>query len=401
MTVGREPGSPVTADRSTVTEGTPSSGTRILVYYFAFPHYRLSILRELTSMPGARVRLVSGSRGRASIKTLSEADLPGLRTTATSRIGPFTWDHGVLGAATSRRWEAVVVGPAVTSLTTWAVLVSRRLTGRATYLWGQCGRFHDRSVKRLLQELMNRLATGLLVYGRSEAGSACEWGTPPRKVHVVNNATDPNSDWLTDANARSAIERLRHHTDAALRTGHLRILFVGRVVDDKRIDVLLEAGRRLRETFEELRIDLVGDGPAREALMEEYAEPWIHFHGWLYDGPDRNELFREATLVVSPFHMGLLAVDALRFAVPVLVPDNPRNGSEVEALTTGVNALRFEAGSASALGAAVTQWLELAGTIDEQDYLRSRHDALTTWEPREVAKRIVQAVTSRTPATAS
>lgn len=368
-----------------------STSSRVLVYYFGFPHYRRAILLELMRIVEHDLEIVSGTSGRGSVATLSDAELPGLRLVPTIRIGPFTWDRAVANRAISAQSRAVVVGPATTSITTWVILLSRRIAGRRTFLWGQCGRPGDRSPKRWVQELMNRLASGLLVYGEAEAASAQELGTPGRKVHIVRNATESNKAATTPAAQEVVRQRFIDATQSAISRRAIRLLYVGRLVPFKRIDPLLDAARILATKYS-VEVDIVGGGDDAERLAAEYADPNVRFHGWVYAGPERDALFARATLVVSPWHLGLLAIDALRAGVPVLVPDNPMNASEVESLTMGTNAVQFRAGDARALAAGVEEWLSIAPSIDPEGFIAARAEALRHWAPERVAAEIARVV---------
>lgn len=367
-----------------------------LVYYFAFPHYRREILAGLHARPEPTFDLIAGSSSRANIKALGSDEIDGLEIVRSFRLGPVSWDRGVVARASSRRYRTVVLGPATLSLSTWAILLVRRLRGRRTYLWGQCGRFGDRSVKRRVQEAMNRLATGLLVYGENEAVAATQLGLSARRVTVVNNATHSNQDVLDAADDSAQLARARAAAASAHRDGDLRLLFVGRLNHDKRLDVLLSAARQLRERFPRLVVDLIGDGDARADLREQFGEDWVRFHGWVYDTEELADYFSAATFVCSPFHMGLLAIDALRAGTPVLVPDNPMNGSEVEALTNMVNAVRFRAGDVDGIGDAVGQWFSVVASLDLDVYRDARRTALATWDPAGVAGALKRATAERT-----
>lgn len=364
-----------------------------LVYYFAFPHYRRSILSALRSESEPTFDLIAGRRSRESIEALTEADVNGLKIVPTFRAGPISWDRGVVRQASGPHYQVVVLGPATLSLSTWAILVLRRLRGRRTFLWGQCGRFGDRSFKRRVQEIMNRLATGLLVYGENEAVAATQLGLSMSRVSVVNNATHSNADVLRLEDNDAQLRRAQEAAERAKAGGAVRLLFVGRLNADKKLDVLLRAARTLREEYPDLSVDLIGDGDARETLRGEFAHDWIRFHGWVYDTEVLQRFFHEATFVCSPYHMGLLAIDSLRAGTPVLVPDNPMNGSEVEALTSHVNAIRFEAGSERGIVAAVDEWFRVVPLLDTQVYRGARTVALNKWDPEGVASAIVKAVT--------
>lgn len=373
-----------------------SAASRVLIYYFGFPHYREEILKSLQLRSDVDAVLLSGTASKASIATLSETELPDMKVVPTVKLGNATWDRGAFWQGLSRRWDAVILGPATTSLSTWAILAVRRLLRRHTYLWGQCGRPGDKSLKRLVQEIMNRLASGLLVYGHAEASAATELGMNPSKVHVVNNATQSNTSMLSSAESATVLAHAQEMARQALRSGELRLAYVGRLVSAKRPEVLLQAARKLREEFPRLIVDIVGGGKEAERLHREYPEDFIRFRGWLYPGLERDAVFTNATLIVSPYHMGLLAIDALRFGVPVLVPDNEKNASEVEALTLDVNSLAFRAGDPDALVDAVRRWLNLAPQIGSEQFNEARTRALSIWSPEAVAQRIIDVVSNGT-----
>jgi glycosyltransferase involved in cell wall biosynthesis len=356
-------------------DGLPALPGRVLVYYFAFPRYRLEILHGLEKEMPERVELASGSTSRASIVALDESDISSLSVKASLHVGPVSWDRGVLVPASGRRFDSVVLGPATMSLTTWAILVCRRVRGRKTFLWGQCGKFGDRSLKRRVQEAMNRLATGLLVYGENEAIAATQMGLPRDRVHVVHNAT-------------------RSNTASAKSRGEVRVLFVGRVNKDKRLAVLLEAAEMLRASeYPCLTVDIIGDGDDREAMRAAYPESWARFHGWVYESATLKTFFEEATFVCSPWDMGLVAIDGLRAGTPVLVPDNPRNGPEVEALTPGLNAMLFTPGEPASLASAISSWFDAALELDSGRYRDARRSALAIWDANAVAAGISAVIT--------
>jgi glycosyltransferase involved in cell wall biosynthesis len=366
--------------------------TKVLVYYFAFPHYRLEILKELMLRAGNDLMVAGGTVGRDSIEPLTSQDIDFLTELESVHIGPFSWQKGIVRRAISREFDAVVLGPATLSLTTWAILFGRRLMGRKTYLWGQCGRQGERTAKRYLQEVMNRVAHGLLVYGETEAAAATDLGSSPRKIHIVNNATHHNAQYITPELGREIYQRLQQRAREAIDDRRLVLTFVGRLTEAKKLPVLLEAARRLQLQYEHLQVRVIGGGSAEEQLRREYSDPFVEFRGWIYDNEKLNEVLEESTLIASPYHMGLLAVDALRIGVPVLVPDNPQNGSEVESLTVEVNSIRFTPGDSVAIVDAVDRWLRIAPQITETKYAQARDSALRMWSPGSVAGRILDVI---------
>lgn len=367
---------------------------RVLFYYFAFPHYRLTIFNEICDQAkqnhAVEVAFAAGVKSREGIKVLRSEEFPALQELSSRSFGPLTWQKKALGLGAGKKYDAVVLGPALSSINTWLILVLRRLGGRRTYLWGQCGRPGDRSPRRYAQEIMNRMATSLMVYGQSEARAAQELGLSSKKIHVVNNATDSNAQALRLD--YGLFENAVAKTVKARAAGELRILHLGRVVSWKRINVLLEAARALRVEYPQVSVDIVGGGDALESLRTEFNESFIRFHGEVYEKDRIADFLSEATVVCSPFHMGLVAVDALRAGVPVMIPDNSMNASEVEALTPGVNSKYFSAGDPIALAKAVEAWLKEFPDVTSEQYLEARARELAIWDPSNVARQILKIV---------
>lgn len=370
----------------------------VLVYYPFFPTYRRGILEALSQRSDIKFDFAAGVRGRAGIKSLSVRDYPPLRELRTRRLGEISTNPGVIRLALDSKYGAVILAPATLSLSVWSVLVLRRLKARRTYLWGQCGKPGAKGLKRLAQEVMNRLATGLLVYGESEREGATSRGTDATKVRIVNNAVEHEGtvDQLSPAEFNAA--SLRRGIGSIAPVLDITIAYVGRVSPQKRVDALVDAVQLLQEDYPHLKATIVGDGTALPGLRQRVrAERLpIELLGALHDSGGLSQVLESATLVVAPSEIGLLAVDALLHGVPVLYGDNPlNNGPEVEALTLGVNAATFAPGDARAIADAVAAWIARTPHIDPDIYREATIGALDRWSPESVASNIAAAVSSR------
>lgn len=105
----------------------------------------------------------------------------------------------------------------------------------------------------------------------------------------------------------------------------LRLLCLGRVVEDKGFDIALRAFKRIVENIPEARLVIGGDGPSRrklEALARDLGiSNLVEFIGWVK--PDRvYELINTATVVIMPSRweeaFGLVALQAAQMARPVV-----------------------------------------------------------------------------------
>tara|TARA_R110002072_G_scaffold1983_1_gene16181 strand:+ start:3682 stop:4917 length:1236 start_codon:yes stop_codon:yes gene_type:complete len=150
------------------------------------------------------------------------------------------------------------------------------------------------------------------------------------------------------------------------------ILFVGRLVEDKGIGVLLKALARLKQRHESATLTLVGDGPDREAftrLAERLGlSDAVNFHG--HQDPARiKKTLKTADLFVLPsFAEGIPVVlmEAMATALPVVSTDISGIPELVE---TGVSGLLVPPGDVDALAQALDRLLS-----DFEERFRMAHE---------------------------
>ena len=116
------------------------------------------------------------------------------------------------------------------------------------------------------------------------------------------------------------------------------ILFVGRLIDEKRVDLLVDAMALLRDV--DARCAIVGDGPERQALAEQTVQlrvdDRVRFHGRVDEGEVARHLRAASVLVMPSLREGYgltVAEGQAAGAVPVVVrspfsaaPDLVRDG---------------------------------------------------------------------------
>ena len=107
------------------------------------------------------------------------------------------------------------------------------------------------------------------------------------------------------------------------REGNFRIIYVGRLVDYKRVDLLLEACGKLIGKMN-FHLHIVGDGRLRSALEEQVSQlsltDHVQFHGWI---PQTQvaELLRSSDLFAFPSMRecgGAAVLEAMASGIPVI-----------------------------------------------------------------------------------
>jgi len=144
------------------------------------------------------------------------------------------------------------------------------------------------------------------------------------------------------------------------------LLFVGRLVKKKGVDILLEAFALLADDHADLGVVIAGDGPER-TLLEAHAETLgvrdrVRFMGSI---PNERlpDLYRRATAAIFPFRQdpsgdqegfGLVAVEAMGCECPVIVGDVP---AVRDIVTSGETGVSIGAASPTLLAGAIGELL--------------------------------------------
>lgn len=151
------------------------------------------------------------------------------------------------------------------------------------------------------------LAIAVSQFGRSQLCRWASFGTWDR-IKVVH----------------CGIETGAFAAPAPLPDGPLRLVSIGRLVEQKGQMVLIKAMARVRDQVPDVRVSLVGDGPMRAALERAIRDLNLQDHvtlaGWLDEAGVLRELNAAHGLVMPSFAEGLpmVVMEAMAAARPVI-----------------------------------------------------------------------------------
>ncbi len=165
------------------------------------------------------------------------------------------------------------------------------------------------------------------------------------------------------------------------------VLFVGRLVEKKGLDVLIDAMAIVRATDPSLSLTVVGDGPLRADLKRRAAQAGVQadFKGWLKP-KDVQAVIRRALLLAVPSRtaddgdaegLPTVIMEAMALGVPVIAS---RHAGIPEIISHGVTGLLIPENDAPALAEAIVAIhgdQSLAGGLRGEAYadVRARFDA--------------------------
>ncbi|MFQ5800305.1 MAG: glycosyltransferase family 4 protein [Candidatus Hydrothermarchaeales archaeon] len=165
-------------------------------------------------------------------------------------------------------------------------------------------------------------------------GMLKEFGVEEEKIRVIHNGVD---------------------IQPSPRGKERRIVFIGALVKQKGVDVLIRAFKKVKGKHEDLKLLIVGDGPEREKL-ETFATKLgladVEFKGYV---EDPNPVFSTQSVLVLPSRIegfGIVALEAMARGVPVIAS---KTGGIVEIVTHEENGLLFEKENHMTLARSLTE----------------------------------------------
>lgn len=245
--------------------------------------------------------------------------------------GRLLWQQGLLALMLRERPARLLITANPRALSTWAALLLGRLLAIPCHGHGQG--FYDKPAPprwlvlayRAMLALMHRY----IAYSESGAESL-------RRAGVQGPMAVADNSLELDAT-----------TAPAEKTGaETGVLFLGRLREGHRLDLLIEALREARaRTGLPLQLHVVGDGADAAALRQRHAGTrWLHWHGGRYSHAEVRDIARACRVGCYPGDAGLSVVHYMGLSLVPVVHDrlDLHMGPEPSYVIDGDTGRRFD-----------------------------------------------------------
>jgi glycosyltransferase involved in cell wall biosynthesis len=347
------------AGKPVVFDGTIGIQQRVL------PHYRVPFFDNLSAAYTGGLQVFSGSpRASEGIVTSDRLEVAQLVRAHNVHIGRgalyLCWQRN-LGAWLREYDPDVLVAAADPRLpSTYRAIKQMHRRGRPVVGWGLgtlelTGGWRSKSPIAQLRTRFYKSFDAMIAYSAKGASDYVDAGIAPESVFVA-----PNS--VSTAVADAALARYPSGAPeilnwrAELELSRPTVVFVGRMVPQKRLDVLIQACADLGDMCD---LVMVGDGTDRPSLEAQAADvfPRTKFLGHLSGDPLSLALLG-SDLFVQPGSGGLAAYEAMAYGKPLIVSSVGGDGTERELVQDGRNGKLVAPGDPSVLADAIRDQLE-------------------------------------------
>lgn len=329
----------------------------------ALPAYRVPVFAELARRPGISVEVLFSSRAKlpnVAAEGFEARQVRERRLLAWPR--EVRWVSAQFEAVDPQRADVAVLehNSGVPSLV--PAIRRAKKNGVGVVVWGHGYSVRDNKASRALRNWIGRQADAVVLYDQHARERMIEEGFPADRLFVAANALDQTpiqqarERWLADEAALAAFRR-----EHGLDRGPV-ILFVSRLIESNRTDLLLHAAARLTDTHPDLVVAIVGDGPTREHLQELAArlglQDRVRMPGAVYGEDGLAPWFLSARAFCYPAFMGLSALHAMGYGLPVVTDrDMDRHGPEARAVVDGKTGVLVDLGEPGSLAETISRLL--------------------------------------------
>ena len=265
------------------------------------------------------------------------------------------------------QYDGVITGLAGSSLDAYRALWARRWNGTKVGLWGHVGSYvkAGQPVDLALERLQMRLADQVFSYTEKGANLAIERGVEPERVVSVNNT-------VSLENVIRAVENANPETVADFKSSYALVdgkvlSFVGGIDDTKRIDYLCQVLDELWNRDREFKL-LVGGRGAEEWRLQPAVDRGQCVLFGRVDDAAKALIWIASSAMLLPGRIGLVAVEALAFNLPIFTLESEAHAPEAEYLISDESVF-YVSTSASEAADSI---LERCGDMSKLDTSRVR-----------------------------
>jgi glycosyltransferase involved in cell wall biosynthesis len=336
-----------------------SSSIRVAVFQGRVPRYRTGVFARLAKEPDLSVSLYAA----AFDEPIPNVDCHELDE---MRLGALRVHPELLSSEVRQRHDVIVVEGRL-SLVASLLHVEGCARGVPcvwwTSLWREDGTIGAQpGVLGLVTRRALRRASAVVTYSRTAAAAAIAAGANRGRVFIAPNSLDTPTLQAAETAWKASTEALaRHLREHGVVTNRVA-LFLGRLIRDKRLDVLVDAWEKVvaRHGRDSPLLIVIGDGDER-APMTARARALgvldrIRFLGSIHDSSAVCPFVLAARALVLPGSGGLAVNQAMTHGLPPIVAGG--DGTEQDVIENGQNGYIVQQGNAG----------ELADKLDEVLY---------------------------------
>lgn len=349
-----------------------------VIYNFA-AHYRQSIFKLMDDTFDC---VWYFGKSNQDIKKMDYSIFSGkINEVETKILGGLTFQIGILKLLC--KYDRFLMLGDSRSVSTWLfLLLAKFLPHKKVYLWSHGIYGKESFLQMFIKKIIFGLANGIFLYNNYSKKLMIDKGFNSKKLYVIHNSLN----YETQINLRNSIIPSNIYKQH-FNNNNNNLIFIGRLTKVKKLDMLLNAVKLLKERGENYNITFIGNGIEKVTLEHQCKELGLEnnvwFYGACYDEHTNAELIYNADLCVAPGNVGLTAIHTMVFGTPVLTHDDFKwQMPEFEAIIPGKTGNFFKKDHTIDLAEKIGLWFELYANSREIVRKFCYNEIDSSWTPK-------------------
>lgn len=349
---------------------------KVVLVYYALLHYRKSLFDYISDEENIDFKIICGKKSQfenSKYYESSKGNVIMVKNIFFKLFGSlFYIQSPVVYKIFRQRPDVVIlrgVNPQIISMLYAFIMLKLFSWNTKIYWWGHGTTGHQGKIGVQLRKFFYKFSNGTLLQGKKGIDILTQIGIKKEKLHVIGN------------NMNNSSLGYRHSKlEENISNGTIRLVFIGRLVQEKRVDLLLEAVKLLKNEGHKIHCSIIGEGSESDALIKQaqrlQIEQEIEFTGALYD-EQLSPYFSKANITVIPDYSGLSIIHGLSYGLPFITSDDfAFHGPEIEVLDEQVNGTVYPKNDINALKNQILWWHDKLKTSNgvAQDCINSIHE---------------------------
>lgn len=292
----------------------------------------------------------------------------------------------------TKKYDILINDLGIFCVTSWLLLILAKFRGQKVYNWDHGWYGRENLIKKIIKRFYFGLADGSFIYGNYAMNLMKENGFNSKKLYSIHNSLDFEKQIeLRNNIVPNHIYKMHFGNDNPV------LIMVGRLNIRKNLHLLLEAVSLLQNQNKFYNVVLVGDGEEKDNLEKLVVKlnisNQVWFYGACYDERKNAELIYNADMCVVPGDIGLTAIHAMTFGVPVISHDCFKTqGPEFEAIKCGLTGSFFKHNNVYSLAEVIDSWFATHQNEREQVRINCYKEIDEGWTPQYQIDIIKQAL---------
>lgn len=332
-------------------------------------------------------------KNNTDIKGLDDSVLKDVTYIDNVWIKPFYYQKGVVSLM--KKYDTFLMLGELFCISTWMMLILAKTIcpDKRIYIWSHGWYGKENKIKLWMKQAFFSMADAVLLYGNHAKDVARNCGYKKDNLYVIHNSLDYDKQ----------LELRKLMTENGMYAQHFGntdpvLLFIGRLTQVKRLDLLLKAVAKLKNSGTSCNVVLVGNGETKDELSK-LAEDLnvidnVWFYGACYDEKENAQLVYNADVCVAPGNVGLTAMHSMVYGTPVITHnDFAWQMPEYEAIIPNETGDFFERDNVDSLADCIVKWID--SHKEEREIIRKKcySEIDNNWTPifqMNVIKQVVK-----------